>query len=146
MKLKNQFQELNPMRTSEAPGHGHTVIKRWTAGDHRIHCRPAAIDRTPGGHCRYSGRSSQGNQLGIIWKFSHFQRESACGRTVSRRQSSAPTGWLYDIIQGQENRPMSYRSWKLGIRQKSSGRRWNPVQLGHRLKWNLYQKYKWPTA
>ena len=54
-------------------------------------------------------------------------------RTVSRRRSSCDRWMVYDIVQGQENRPTSYRSRKIGIRQKFSGRRWNQVQLGRRL-------------
>ena len=31
----------------------------------------------------------------------------------------APAGWLYDMVQGQENQPMSCQSRKIGIQQKS---------------------------
>ena len=47
------------------------------------------------------------------------------------RQATA--GWLYDIVQGQENRPTSYRSRKIGIRQKLSRHRRIYVFLGRRL-------------
>ena len=43
--------------------------------------------------------------------------QSSCGR----RQ--APTGWLYDMVQGQENPAVSCRSRKMDIRQKSTGHR-----------------------
>ena len=37
----------------------------------------------------------------------------------SSRQVTA--GWFYDIVQGQENRPTSYRSRKIGIRKIRAG-------------------------
>ena len=49
---------------------------------------------------------------------------------------------VYDIVQGQENRPMSYRSRKIGIRQKSSGHRGDLCFLGRRLKMLVKMKEK----
>ena len=66
--------------------------------------------------------------------FGHSARKSGGGRTVSRRRSSCGRWMVYDIVQGQENRPMSYRSRKIGIRQKSSGHRRDLCFLGRRLK------------
>ena len=62
--------------------------------------------------------------------FGHSARKSGGGRTVSRRRSSCGHWMVYDIVQGQENQLMSYRSRKIGIQQKCSGRRWIYVQLG----------------
>ena len=99
------------MRTSEAPGDGRTVTKRWTADDRRIHCRPAVIDKTPGGHRRDIGGVSADNFV-ICRENRPVAKQSPGGG----RQATA--GWFYDIVQGQENRPTSYRSRKIGIRQK----------------------------
>ena len=45
----------------------------------------------------------------------------------------APASWLYDMVEGQENLPMSCRSRKIGIRQKSTGHRAIYILLGRRL-------------
>ena len=66
--------------------------------------------------------------------FGHSARKSGGGQTVSRRRSSCGRWMVYNIVQGQENRPMSYRSRKIGIQQKCSGRRGIYVFLGRRLK------------
>ena len=65
--------------------------------------------------------------------FGYSARKSGSGQTVSRRRSSCGRWMVYDIVQGQENRPTSYRSRKIDIWQKSSGHRWIYVQLGRRL-------------
>ena len=67
--------------------------------------------------------------------FGHSARKSGGGRTVSRRRSSCGRWMVYDIVQGQENQPTSYRSRKIGIRQKCSDCRGDLCFLGRRLKW-----------
>ena len=52
---------------------------------------------------------------------------SSGNRPVAEQSSGgsrqAPAGWLYDMVQGQENPAVSCRSRKIGIRQKSTGHR-----------------------
>ena len=77
--------------------------------------------------------------------FGHSARKSGGGRTVSGRRSSCGCWMVYDIVQGQENRPTSYGSQKIGIRQKCSFRRWIYVQLGRCLynkNFYIYNKNK----
>ena len=69
----------------------------------------------------------------LVKYFSHSARKSGGGWTVSRRQSSCGHWMVYDIVQGQDNRPTSYRSQKIGIRQKCSSRRGDLYFLGRRL-------------
>ena len=117
--MKSQFQNWS----QSEPVDGRTLTKRWPADDRRIHCRPPAIDRSPSGHRWVSWWSSAGNRWGIGRKFGHSRgnRPVAEQSPVGGRQ--APAGWLYDMVEGQVNRPMSCRSRKIGIRQKSTGHR-----------------------
>ena len=60
----------------------------------------------------------------------------------------APAGWLYDMVQGQENPAVSCRSRKIGIRQKSTSHRAIYVSwdVGFSLEWARELKGNWSNA
>ena len=111
--------------------------RQATAG---IHCHPAAIARTPGGHCRESGQSPPGHRRDIGRKFGHLRIKSAGGRTVSRRRSSGDH-WVSLRLCSRSRKlagdqRISKNSNPAKIRQKLVGhfRIRNPVVLGRPLK------------
>ena len=116
------------MHTTGAPADQWTATRRWMASDRGVHCRPAAIDGTPGG--------ASAENL-VIW---------GENRPVAEQSPSGDrqvtTGWVYNIVQGQQNRPVSHRSQKLTISQKSADRLWNQVLLGRgHKKYVLWKQY-----
>ena len=103
---------------------GFIVVRRRSTGPPAVIAGPQCDRR------RDIGGASADNF--VICRENRLVVEQSSG---GGRQATA--GWFYDIVQGQENRPTSYRSRKIGIRQKSSGHRWIYVFLGRRLKYEL---------
>ena len=110
----------------------------------------AALDRTPSGDRRESGRSPPGHRRDIGQKFGHLRMKSADGRTVSRRWSSGDH-WVSlrlcsrsrksagDLLISQNRHPAK-------IQQNSSGHRTIYVQLGPRLKPEIEQSVDQSTS
>ena len=134
VKIKNQFQNWTQCAPVKLPAMaawspkgerpmiaGFIVVRRQSTGP------PAVTAGLPGDRLRDIGGASA--EKFVICRENRLMAEQSPGGS---RQATA--GWLYDIVQGQENRPTSYRSRKIGIRQKSSGHRWIYVFLGRRLK------------
>ena len=121
VKIKNQFHiwtqcapvKLPAMVAQSPKGEwpmtaGFIVIRRRSTG-------PPAVTSGPPFDCHWDiGGVSAEN-------FVICRENRPVAEQSSRSGRQATTGWLYDIVQGQENRLTSYRSCKVGIRQKSSG-------------------------
>ena len=116
--------------------------RRWPHGHQKVNGRWSQDSLSSGGDWQDPRRSPPGLRTIVTgtpaW---HWPKILSFPDRISRWLNSLPAaagqataGWLYDIVQGQENWPMSYRSRKIGIRQKSSGHRWIRVQLGRCLK------------
>ena len=66
LEITNSSCKLNQKRIGGAPADQRLAIKRWMAGDRRIHFRQAAIDRRPGGHLTMAWRWPPGHRQKIL--------------------------------------------------------------------------------
>ena len=105
LEITNSSCKLNQKNIGRAPADqqaGHpTVNGRWSG------------DSFSSGGDRLDPRQSPDNGLTMAAgasaeNFGQSARKSGGGRTVSRRRWSCGRWMVYDIVQGQENRPMSY--------------------------------------
>ena len=111
--------------------------RRWPHDHQKVTCRWLQDSLSSGGD-RQEPQRSPLSLLTIVGGASAENLDISRGNRPVAEQSpggsrQAPAGWLYDMVEGQENRPMSCRSQKIGIRQKSTGHRAIYVLLGRRL-------------
>ena len=99
---------------------GFIVVRRRSTG------APTVTTGAPVDRRRDTGGASAGNFV-----ISRANRPVAEQSPSGGRQ--APAAWLYDMVQGRENPPMTCRFRKIGIRQKSAGHRSIYVVLWRRL-------------
>ena len=135
VKIKNQFQnwtQCTPVKLPAMAARSPKGERPMVAGFIVVRRRSTGPPEVTSGHlddCRQDTAGASAENFVISRENRLVAKQSPGGG----RQMTA--GWLYDIVQGQENRPMSYWSRKIGIRQKSSSRLWIYLQLGRRLKY-----------
>ena len=126
MKLKNPFQnwtQCTQLRllaiAARSPKGEQPVITGFIVVQRRLTGLPAVTAGTPDDRRRDTGGASAKNVV-----ISRENRPAAEQSPGGDRQVA--TGWLYNFVQGQENRPTSDGSRKIAIQQ-------NPVLI-HRFK------------
>ena len=127
---EKSISKLKPKRT-----------RRWQHAHQTVTCRWSQDSLSSAGN-RQEPQRSPLNLLTIVGGapaenlvISRGNRPVAEQSPGSGRQ--APAGWLYDMVQGQENPAVSCRSRKIGIRQKSTGHRVIYVSWDVGFRWTL---------
>ena len=108
-------------------GQNPSMAARWPNGDLPMIAGFIVVRRRSTGAPTVTGRPPDDRRRGIGGTLAENLVISWGNRTVAERSPDggrqAPAGWLYDLVQGQENRPVSCRSQKIGIGEKSADHR-----------------------
>ena len=116
----------NPSMAARSPNGDLPMIAGFIVVRQRSTGAPTVTAGPPDDRRRDTDGASAGNFV-ISRENRPVAKQSPCGG------HQAPAAWLYDIVQGQKNRPMSCRCRKIGIQQKSGGHCSIYVVLGRRL-------------
>ena len=114
-----------------------SMTERWSDGDLPMIAGFIGVRRRLTGAPTVTAGPPDDRRWDIVGASAEMLVISRWNRTVAEQSPGGgrqmPHGWLYDMVQGQENQPMICRSWKIGIRQKSAWHRAIYVLLGRRL-------------
>ena len=103
------------------------MAARWPNGDLPMIAGFIVVRRRSTGAPTVTGRPPDDRRRGIGGTSAENLVISWGNRTVAEQSPDGgrqvPAGWLYDLVQGQENWPVSCRSWKIGISEKSADHR-----------------------
>ena len=99
------------------------MAARWLNGDLLMIAGFIVIRRRSTGAPTVTGRPPDDHRRDIGWKFGHFLRNRTVAEQSPDGGRQAPAGWLYNLVRGQENWPVSCRSRKIGIGEKSMDHR-----------------------
>ena len=106
----------NPSMAARSPNGDLPMIAGFIVVHRRSTGAPTVTAEPPDDRRRDTGGASAENLVISSGNRPVAEQSPGSGHQV-------PAGWLYDMVQGQENPAVSCRSRKIGIRQKSTGHR-----------------------